>query len=268
MMKLRIMSDLHLDVNAGYPFRTKASEIFTIICGDISAYYNKTSKWLNRYVKNGVFVAGNHIVYTESGHSLQYFLQRYEEDYPLSAPLSFLNDTYKIIEDVVFVGGTLWTDYRLYGSETQDLHQWWATQYLNDFRFGKFNPAHDLMCENIKSLLKLRPEHCVLMFQKTLATIDTVCKQFPDKKIVVVTHHAPSQQSIPEQYKNDAISPAYASNLENFILDHPNIKLWCHGHIHTACDYQIGNCRIVCNPRGYVKHCENTGFKKDLAINL
>lgn len=167
-MKLRIMSDLHLDVNAGYPFRTKASEIFTIICGDISAYYNKTSKWLNRYVKNGVFVAGNHIVYNESGHSLQYFLQRYEEHYPLSAPLSFLNDTYKIIEDVVFVGGTLWTDYRLYGSETQDLHQWWATQYLNDFRFGKFNPAHDLMCENIKSLLKLRPEHCVLMFQKNI----------------------------------------------------------------------------------------------------
>lgn len=259
-MKLRIMSDLHLDVNADHHLSIKDLETFTIICGDISAYFNKTSKWLNRYIKNGVFVAGNHIVYNESSHSLQYFLQQYEKNYPLSAPLSFLNDNYKIVENIVFVGGTLWTDYKLYGDETQDLHQWWATKYLNDFRFGKFNPAHNPKHENIKLLLKLRPEHCVLMFQKTLAAIDAACKQFPDKKIVVVTHHAPSQKSIPEQYKNDAISPAYASNLENFILDHPNIRLWCHGHIHTASDYQIGNCRIVCNPRGYVKYCENTGF--------
>lgn len=89
------------------------TDTFTVICGDIGAYFNKTSKWLNKYIKNGVFVAGNHIVYNESGHSLQYFLQRYEEDYPLSAPLSFLNDTYKIIEDVVLSAARygLITDY-------------------------------------------------------------------------------------------------------------------------------------------------------------
>jgi len=34
-------------------------------------------------------------------------------------------------------------------------------------------------------------------------------------------------------------------------LDHPQIKLWTHGHTHHEFDYMIGECRVVCNPRGY-----------------
>jgi Icc-related predicted phosphoesterase len=43
----------------------------------------------------------------------------------------------------------------------------------------------------------------------------------------------------------------YASNLENLILDNPQIHAWIHGHIHQRQDYQIGGCRVVANPRGY-----------------
>ena len=41
------------------------------------------------------------------------------------------------------------------------------------------------------------------------------------------------------------------SNLDNFILDNPQIKLWTHGHTHEDFDYRIGSTRVVCNPRGY-----------------
>jgi hypothetical protein len=44
---------------------------------------------------------------------------------------------------------------------------------------------------------------------------------------------------------------AYSSDLNDFILDHPQIKLWTHGHTHEPFDYMIGSTRIVCNPRGY-----------------
>jgi len=30
-----------------------------------------------------------------------------------------------------------------------------------------------------------------------------------------------------------------------------DLKLWVHGHIHDAVDYELENCRIVSNPRGY-----------------
>jgi hypothetical protein len=40
--------------------------------------------------------------------------------------------------------------------------------------------------------------------------------------------------------------------LSEFILDHPKIKLWTHGHTHHSFDYVIGETRIVANPRGYI----------------
>ena len=36
-----------------------------------------------------------------------------------------------------------------------------------------------------------------------------------------------------------------------FRSNHPQIKLWTHGHTHDVFDYVIGETRIVCNPRGY-----------------
>ena len=271
MMELRIISDLHLDINTGMPFDLKDKSIFTIICGDISGYFLKTSKWLNRNVENGVFVAGNHMIYNKSGHSLQYQLKQFQNNYPLDAPISFLNDNYKIIDDIVFVGGTLWTDYCLYGKERKYKYIWAALCYINDFRYGLFNPSDNLENEKASQIKMLKPENCAKMFFNTLSVIDEVCHKFPKKKIVVVTHHAPSEKSVPAIHKNSNITPAFASNLEEFILDHPNIKLWCHGHIHSACDYNIGGCRVICNPRGYAKYNEKaevTGFNKDLIVKI
>jgi hypothetical protein len=47
---------------------------------------------------------------------------------------------------------------------------------------------------------------------------------------------------------------AYSSDLDQFILDRPQIKLWTHGHTHEPFDYMIGSTRVVCNPRGYINH--------------
>ena len=44
---------------------------------------------------------------------------------------------------------------------------------------------------------------------------------------------------------------AYSSDLSEFILDNPEIKVWTHGHTHDNFDYMIGSTRIICNPRGY-----------------
>jgi hypothetical protein len=78
-----------------------------------------------------------------------------------------------------------------------------------------------------------------------------------DEKFVVVGHHSPSKVSTKPQYENDyLLNGAYSSDLSEFILDHPQIKLWTHGHTHHEFDYNIGSTRIVCNPRGYHKYEE------------
>ena len=45
---------------------------------------------------------------------------------------------------------------------------------------------------------------------------------------------------------------AYSSELAEYILDHPQIKLWTLGHTHEDFDYMIGETRVFCNPRGYI----------------
>jgi hypothetical protein len=45
---------------------------------------------------------------------------------------------------------------------------------------------------------------------------------------------------------------AYSTDLDNWILDRRQIKLWTHGHTHESFDYMIGTTRVVCNPRGYI----------------
>jgi len=74
----------------------------------------------------------------------------------------------------------------------------------------------------------------------------------PTAKYVVVGHHAPSKASTHAQYADQTmVNGAYSSDLDQFILDRPQIKLWTHGHTHHEFDYMIGSCRVMCNPRGY-----------------
>jgi Icc-related predicted phosphoesterase len=60
------------------------------------------------------------------------------------------------------------------------------------------------------------------------------------------------------------VSAAYASNLESTIQKYDNLKLWCHGHMHESCHYELFGTRIVCNPLGYFD--ENPYFKPDGVI--
>ena len=95
-----------------------------------------------------------------------------------------------------------------------------------------------------------------------------IVKQKEDgKKVVVVTHHLPSFQSIPERFRGESLNGAYASELfEDIMETQPDI--WCHGHTHGSSDYMIGNTRILCNPRGYHGHELNPDFNDSFTIDL
>jgi Icc-related predicted phosphoesterase len=99
---------------------------------------------------------------------------------------------------------------------------------------------------------RLTPERTVEEFYKSFNYIRTVIEGKPDRKFVVVTHHAPTKMSVHPKYQHDTLmNGAYSSDLSEFILDNPQIRVWTHGHTHDPFDYMVGNTRIVCNPRGY-----------------
>jgi hypothetical protein len=87
--------------------------------------------------------------------------------------------------------------------------------------------------------------------------IKTTVEANPAGHYVVVGHHAPSRLSTHPKYQDQAImNGGYSSELDGFILDHPQLKLWTHGHTHEDFDYCIGSTRILCNPRGYINYEE------------
>jgi hypothetical protein len=100
---------------------------------------------------------------------------------------------------------------------------------------------------------KFSPEDSVQDHKAMLAVIREAVAANPAGKFVVVGHHSPSKLSTKPQYQDDVIvNGAYSSDLSELMLDHPQIRLWTHGHTHHEFDYMIGTCRVVCNPRGYI----------------
>ena len=104
--------------------------------------------------------------------------------------------------------------------------------------------------ENDK-VVSIVPEDTVQLFDVNVAFIKTMLEVSNDPFNVVLTHHAPSYQSVSPQFIGNSANGAFVSNLEEFILDRPKIKVWAHGHTHSPSDYYIGDCRVVANPLGY-----------------
>ena len=81
-------------------------------------------------------------------------------------------------------------------------------------------------------------------------------------------YHAPSFKSKHPRYKDsDPLNFSYYSALDLLIMDHPQIKVWVHGHTHESHDYKIGETRILCNPRGYSTLGNHDQENKNFDIN-
>jgi Icc-related predicted phosphoesterase len=202
-----------------------------------------------------VYVAGNHEFYNGKFHKgIQYL----RDECAKHANVYFLENDTKIIDDVVFVGATLWTD--MNRGDPLTLHA--VRDMMNDFR---------IIRNDEKGYTPLKPADVALRHRATLQYFRLMLSEHKDKRCVVVGHHAPSRLSTHEQYKNEHLmNGAYSSDLSEFIMDHPQVKLWTHGHTHHPFDYVIGETRVVCNPRGYESdgYCEDSGWNPDIVLEI
>ena len=151
----------------------------------------------------------------------------------------------QIIDDHMFIGGTLWTDFN--GQDPLTMYA--VTGMMNDFRGVKYGARAKFLPQDAL-------EDHLAMLRYIHDTIDQRRAQGErSDRVIVVGHHAPSRLSMHAKYRHDhTLNGAFSSDLDQFILDHPEICLWTHGHTHEDFDYEIGSTRIVCNPRGYIGH--------------
>jgi predicted phosphodiesterase len=199
-----------------------------------------------------VYVAGNHEFYHGKWHKTLEILAEECAKFP---NVYFMDCDSKTINDVTFIAGTLWTDC----NKQDPLTMHALKDMMNDYK--AIRVEYD-------GFRRLRPEDTVVRHFKMLNYIKTVTAEKHDQKFVVVGHHSPSFQSVHESYAHDQLmNGGYHSELSEFILDRPQIKLWTHGHTHFPFDYTIGETRIVCNPRGYDGY-ELTGWNPNIVIEV
>jgi len=202
-----------------------------------------------------IYIAGNHEFYNGKIYAGIDYLREECAKYP---NIYFLECDTKIIDDIVFVGGTLWTD--MNKGDPLTLHA--VRDMMNDFR---------IIRDDRKGYTSFKPATAAEIHMRTKEYFRIVLDEHKDKKCVVVGHHSPSHQSVHPQYAHETLmNGAYHSDLSEFILDRPQIKLWTHGHTHHFFDYMIGDTRVVCNPRGYESYSgkEHTGWNPDLIIEV
>jgi Icc-related predicted phosphoesterase len=203
-----------------------------------------------------IYVAGNHEFYHGKFFASIDHLREECAKYP---NIYFLENDVKVINDIVFMGATLWTDCNKHDPFT--LHA--LADMMNDFRIIRHDQS---------GYRSLKPADIADRHRKTLQYFRTVMDGYPqEQKFVVVGHHTPSHMSCHPQYAHDYImNGGYHSDLSDFILDHPQIKLWTHGHTHHPFDYTIGSTRIVCNPRGYESdgYTEDTGWNPNIVLEV
>ena len=277
-MKIALASDVHLEFGPLEINNTDAADVL-ILSGDIcvardlgnrdvhnllgehtkSHRYHTFFEYCASQFDHVIFIAGNH--------------EHYNGDYAtsishLKSKLGYLKNLHVLEKEIItlgdttFVCGTLWTDMNKEDPRTLSS----IRGMMNDYRvirnsskkvtFKSYmpdpeNPDKDIFTFQERDAT-FRPEDTVEDHKAMLNVIREAVAENPAGKFVVVGHHSPSKLSTKPQYQDDVIvNGAYSSDLSELMLDHPQIKLWTHGHTHHEFDYMIGTCRVVCNPRGY-----------------
>ena len=240
-MKLWIFSDLHLEIAPlKEPLQVPDADI-CIVAGDVTSNGILPSiNWLATHIGPHmpvVFVAGNHEFYKS------FLLPSLDAATKIGSGTGvyFLENSCATINDIVFCGATLWTDFDLFGPEWREMAMRRVKVEINDYR------KIGLRKEPFQ---RLRPGHTHRKHLESRRFIEQCIEHNRGKKIVVVTHHAPSVKSVDRKYRADIVTTAFASDLDG-LVETKQPALWVHGHVHHQVDYLIGRTRVVANPRGY-----------------
>jgi predicted phosphodiesterase len=245
-MKAWVVSDLHHDYNEFLEMYPPKEAEVAIVAGD-----TVNDDWLvtlSRIIPT-IFVPGNHDFYKTTMSERRKQLHELSQK---NVGLFVLDSSAMMFKGVRFIGSTLWTDYN-------------GGNQLSMFECRKAMNDHKKITWTKQPFERFLPRHALLEHRMSRRFIEQSLLLEHEAKTVVITHHAPSYQSIGPKYAGDPTNAAYASNLDDMISE-IGPDFWFHGHTHNSVDYVIGKTRIINNPHGYED--ENPNFDPNLIITI
>jgi len=251
-MKIQILSDVHNE----FLSHDKASSLLTktdynqwngvipetdadivVLAGDINTG-TKGIEWAieesKKLDKPFIYVAGNHEFFHREYHST---LKQMRE-VARGTNVHFLECDEVILNDVRFLGATLWTDYNVVETVSRYDAMKVCQATLNDHQLIRISPA---------GLFTAR--HAFELHAKSVRWLqDKLNVSSEYKNTVVVTHHGPSKACQHKKFPINPVSAAFYSDLDELIS---KADIWISGHSHSNLDTNINGCRLISNQPGY-----------------
>lgn len=253
-MRIRILSDLHLEHVDGQCDLPDAEADVVVLAGDIHSHAQGLTWAAQRFADTPIiYVAGNHEYH---GSQLSQLRGQLYDD-ARRWGIHFLDNDGVIIDGVRFLGTTLWTDFALYGDDPEQdaqLTHELACRRMPDFRIIEHPPGEIFT-----------PEASQALHRKARTWLEAELAKPHDGSTVVVSHHAPLAACVPPQYRGNALSPAFASSLDDLM---GRMALWIHGHVHEPVDIDANGTRVIANPGGYPNEFEEPRFVADLVVEV
>jgi 3',5'-cyclic AMP phosphodiesterase CpdA len=232
-MRLQVFSDLHLEFGRFEP--TIKNPDVVVLAGDI---HQGTAgvKWARQFYRDCpvIYVPGNHEFYN---HSIPDLIKALKREAKGSNVHVLENNTFTI-DDFVFLGCSLWTNFRLWPDTREAMS--FAEREMSDFWLIQKKVGNGLFCAR----------DSVKIHAASVRWLVRQMSRHDPARTIIVTHHAPSSHSIPPYHAGDKLTAAFASDLDS-LIQASRIPLWIHGHTHYNVDYKIRATRIFSNQRGY-----------------
>lgn len=245
-MKLALFSDLHTEFISGSQVKSFLDPMLqsdaecVVLAGDIASGRTNVKQVLGIFAKvypHVIYVAGNHEYYGSS-------LEKFNTLNSLPSNVHFLNPGCVQINDVKFIGASLWTNFR-----DNPLAMSAAYSMINDFR-------------RIKGF---SPNQARKLFYRDMDFIKSSVT--PGKK-VIVTHFLPAIECIHERFSHGGLINNYFANDLTDYIEHLSDTTWLFGHTHDSVDITIGTTNLHCNPYGYAYRDINPNFNSRKEIEI
>jgi predicted phosphohydrolase len=252
-MILQYCSDLHLEFSQNEAY-IKANPIkpigdILILAGDITLFTRIDRQkdffdYISDHFEATYWIPGNHEYYQSDISNRS---GAFEEK--IKSNVSLINNVVKKIGAHQLLFSTLWSSISL-------LNGWRIERGLNDFYQISYNGKR-MQVPDYNGFHK----DCVEFLRPALE-IETTGKK------VVITHHVPTFKNYPPEYKGDFLNEAFATVLDDLILD-TTPDYWIYGHHHQNIqEFKIGHTEMLTNQLGYVQQDEHLLFHTDKCIEL
>jgi hypothetical protein len=258
-MTFRLFSDLHLEFGSfDIPYVPGDEDRVLVLAGDIAVGKRKLTyrTFLEDAVhqfRKVIYIPGNHEYYGGSFPRTWNVTMKEEMAKQLNDPdfglyLHMVDGETVIDRGVAYVCATMWTDFDRGNPATMQM----AASGMNDYRVIRTGP------EDNPYQSRLSPHVIYAEHQRQRAWLLREVRKHKEAglKVVVVTHHATSWNSIAESFAGSPLNGAYASEFayDFLALDDEGLApdVCVHGHVHHSFKYKIGSTWWITNPRGYV----------------